>query len=74
MSSVIRYLLIGGIVATAGMMILKELKIDIAPILAGAGVLTLAAGFGAQSLVKDMISGFFILLEDQIRVGDVIAI
>lgn len=73
-SSVIRYLLIGGIVATAGMMILKELKIDIAPILAGAGVLTLAAGFGAQSLVKDMISGFFILLEDQIRVGDVIAI
>lgn len=73
-SSVIRYLLIGGIVATAGMMILKELKIDIAPILAGAGVLTLAAGFGAQSLVKDMISGFFILLEDQIRVGDVVAI
>lgn len=73
-SSVIRYLLIGGILATAGMMILKELKIDIAPILAGAGVLTLAAGFGSQSLVKDMISGFFILLEDQIRVGDVVSI
>lgn len=74
LSSVVRYLLIAGILATSTIMLLKELRIDVAPIIAGAGVLTLAAGFGAQSLVKDIISGFFILLEDQIRVGDVISI
>lgn len=53
------------------MMILKELGIDIAPILAGAGIIGLAVGFGAQELVRDFISGFFILLENQIRTGDV---
>ena len=56
------------------MMILEELGIDIAPILAAAGVLGLAIGFGAQKLVEDVISGFFILLEDQVRVGDVVQI
>jgi small conductance mechanosensitive channel len=45
---------------------------DIGPLIAGAGVAGLAIGFGAQSLVKDVITGFFILLEDQIRVGDVV--
>ena len=47
---------------------------NIGPILAGVGVLGLAVSFGAQSMVKDMIAGFFILLEDQFRVGDVVAI
>ncbi len=46
--------------------------VDIGPLLAGAGILGLAVSFGAQSLVKDVISGFFILVEDQFRVGDVI--
>ncbi|MDQ3224122.1 MAG: mechanosensitive ion channel family protein [Gemmatimonadota bacterium] len=46
--------------------------IDIAPILAGAGILGLAVSFGAQSLVKDVISGFFILFENQFAIGDVI--
>lgn len=54
----------------ASMMILKELGLNITPIITGAGIIGLAVGFGAQSLVKDIISGFFILLENQIRVGD----
>ena len=53
------------------MIILKRLGIDIGPILAGAGIIGLAVGFGAQELVRDFISGFFILLENQIRTGDV---
>ncbi len=50
---------------------LKKVNIDIAPILAGAGIVGLAVGFGAQELVRDFITGFFILLENQIRTGDV---
>ncbi|MFW5806008.1 MAG: mechanosensitive ion channel family protein [Bacteroidales bacterium] len=53
------------------MLLLSKLGINIAPILASAGILGLAVGFGAQELVKDVISGFFILLEDQVRNGDV---
>jgi small conductance mechanosensitive channel len=56
------------------MLILSELKIDIKPIIAAAGVGGIAIGFGAQNLIKDLISGFFLLLEDQIRVGDVVKI
>lgn len=56
----------------ATLMVLSELGVDIAPLLAGAGVLGLAIGFGAQKLVQDVITGVFILLEDQIAVGDVI--
>ncbi|MFO7607223.1 MAG: mechanosensitive ion channel family protein [Desulfurivibrionaceae bacterium] len=56
---------------TAGLVILKELGIEIGPILASAGILGLAIGFGGQNLVRDVISGFFIILENQIRVGDV---
>lgn len=55
----------------AALMILRELHVDITPILTGAGIVGLAVGFGAQSLVKDIISGFFLILEDQVRVGDV---
>lgn len=53
------------------LVILKEIGVDIAPILAGAGILGLAVGFGAQNLVRDVISGFFFILENQVRVGDV---
>ena len=54
--------------------IISELGFDIGPILASAGIAGLAIGFGAQSLVKDVISGFFILFEDQYGVGDVVKI
>jgi small conductance mechanosensitive channel len=70
----IRYMLVIAVVVIAAIMILGELEVDIAPILAGAGVVGLAIGFGAQSLVKDWLSGFFILLEDQYRVGDVVEV
>lgn len=52
------------------MILLQKFGVDIGPILAGAGILGLAVGFGAQELVRDFISGFFILLENQIRTGD----
>ena len=58
----------------ATLMILQEFDINIAPVLTGAGIVGLAVGFGAQTVVKDVISGFFLLLEDQVRVGDVAAI
>ncbi|NIK79284.1 small conductance mechanosensitive channel [Paenibacillus castaneae] len=54
------------------MLIMSEFGFNLGPLLAGAGVLGLAIGFGAQSLVKDIITGFFIVLEDQFGVGDVI--
>ena len=60
------------IVSVASMMILRQLGVDIAPILAGAGIAGIAIGLGAQALVKDMLSGFFILLEDHFGVGDFI--
>ena len=59
---------------TAGLIILREIGLDIAPILAGAGIIGLAVGFGAQNLVRDIIAGFFFILENQIRVGDVAVI
>ena len=62
------------IVGIAVLIVLRELGVDIAPVLAGAGVVGLAVGFGAQTLVRDIISGFFLILEDQVRVGDVAAI
>ena len=59
------------ITITVGLIILREIGLDIAPILAGAGILGLALGFGAQHLVRDVIAGFFFILENQVRVGDV---
>ncbi|MCW9089656.1 MAG: mechanosensitive ion channel family protein, partial [Gammaproteobacteria bacterium] len=53
------------------LIILRELGLDITPILASAGILGLAVGFGAQNLVRDVISGFFLIMENQVRVGDV---
>ena len=58
------------VLGVAVVMVLKELGMDIAPIIAGAGILGLAVSFGAQNLVRDIISGFFIIFEDQVRVGD----
>lgn len=55
----------------ATLMILRELNLDITPVLTGAGIVGVALGFGAQTLVKDLISGFFLILENQVRVGDV---
>jgi small-conductance mechanosensitive channel len=60
------------IVLIAGMLVLGELGISVAPILATAGVAGIAIGFGAQSLIKDYFNGFFLLLDDQVRQGDVV--
>ncbi|MBI5527502.1 MAG: mechanosensitive ion channel family protein [Deltaproteobacteria bacterium] len=54
--------------------LLKELGVNVTPLLAGAGIAGIAIGFGAQSIVKDLFHGFFILLENQYRVGDVVKI
>lgn len=56
------------------LLVLGELGFNLGPLLAGAGVIGLAIGFGAQSLVKDVITGFFIIFEDQFAVGDVIQV
>jgi len=62
------------IVLVAGMLVLGELGISVAPILATAGVAGIAIGFGAQSLIKDYFNGFFLLLDDQVRQGDVVEV
>jgi small-conductance mechanosensitive channel len=70
----LRYALNVVVVLVAVMLVLGELGISVAPILATAGVAGIAIGFGAQSLIKDYFNGFFILIEDQIREGDVVEI
>lgn len=62
------------IVIVAGTLILGELGISVAPILATAGVAGVAIGFGAQSLIKDYFNGFFLLLDDQVREGEVVEV
>jgi small conductance mechanosensitive channel len=62
------------IVILAGTLVLGELGVSVAPILATAGVAGIAIGFGAQSLIKDYFNGFFLLLDDQIRQGDVVEV
>lgn len=62
------------ILAFAGMMALKEINLDVRPLLAGAGVVGLAVGFGAQNLVRDLFYGVFIVLENQYGIGDVIRV
>lgn len=59
-------------VIIAGVMIISELGVNTTPIVASAGVIGVALGFGAQSLIKDLTSGLFIIIENQYRVGDVI--
>ena len=67
-----RHFLLIIIVIIAGMVALAELGVDIAPLFAGAGVLGLVIGFGAQSLIKDIFSGAFFLLDDAFRIGEYI--
>ena len=62
----------GVVIAIAITMMLAELGLDIAPILASAGILGVALGFGSQTLVKDYLSGIFMIFEDQYGVGDVV--
>lgn len=72
LSRVLRYALTVAITVIATLLVLGEFGISVAPLLGAAGVAGLAIGFGAQSLVKDYFTGFFLLLENQIRIGDVI--
>ena len=74
LSRVIRYVATVILIIAVVMEILYLLGISIAPLLGAAGVVGVAVGFGAQSLVKDYFTGFFLLLENQIRVGDFVAI
>jgi small conductance mechanosensitive channel len=62
------------VMAIAILIVLREIGLDITPILTGAGIMGLAVGFGAQNLVRDVITGFFMILENQVRVGDVAVI
>jgi small-conductance mechanosensitive channel len=70
--SVLRSVITVVIFSVAALMVLAELSINLAPLLASAGIVGLALGFGAQALVKDLIAGLFMLLEDQYGVGDVV--
>jgi small conductance mechanosensitive channel len=72
--SVLRSVTSVAIFAIAAMLVLGELEVNLAPVIASAGVLGLALGFGAQNLVKDFVAGVFMILEDQYGVGDVIDI
>ena len=74
LSSVVEYVVGIVVLVVAGIVVLGQLGVNIGPIVAAAGVVGLAVGFGAQSLVQDVVSGFFILLGDEIRVGDVVQI
>jgi small conductance mechanosensitive channel len=72
LGSVLRSIASAAIVVIALMLVLSELGLDLAPLLASAGIAGLAIGFGAQNLVKDFVAGMFMLLEDQYGVGDVV--
>jgi small-conductance mechanosensitive channel len=74
LTSVIQNFLIILVIVVAFITIIGQLGIEIAPLLATAGIAGVAIGFAAQSLIKDVINGFFLLLWDQIRVGDVVQI
>jgi small conductance mechanosensitive channel len=74
LSHIVRVVATTVLLVVATMLVLSELGVNLAPILATAGIGGLAIGFGAQNLVRDVITGFFILLEDQIRVGDVVKV
>jgi len=71
LGNLIRSTVMVTVVSMATLMILRELNLDVTPVLTGAGIVGVALGFGAQTLVKDFISGFFLILENQVRVGDV---
>jgi len=72
LGSVLRSVVTAGVATVAGAMALSELGLDLTPVVASAGIVGVAIGFGAQNLVKDFLTGMFMLLEDQYGVGDVI--
>ena len=72
MGDLLKSVITGLLIAIFGTMILSELGVNIAPIIASAGIIGLALGFGAQSMVKDFLSGIFMIFEDQYGVGDVV--
>jgi small conductance mechanosensitive channel len=72
LASVLRSIVSFVIWIVAGLLILGQIGFNLAPLLAGAGIVGVALGFGSQSLVKDFLSGFFILVEDQFGVGDIV--
>lgn len=74
LGSILRSIASAVVFGVAFMLVLDELGVNLAPILAGAGILGLAIGFGAQNLVRDFLSGLFMLFEDQYGVGDLVAI
>ncbi len=71
LTSVLRTLALVSLWSVVAVICLSQLGFDVRPILAGAGIVGLAVGFGAQYLVRDVIAGFFMVMEDQVRVGDV---
>jgi small conductance mechanosensitive channel len=74
LSGILYRVVVIAIVIVAVLVVLSQLGIKLGPVIAAAGIGGLAIGFGAQTLVKDVISGFFILMEDQVRVGDVVQV
>ena len=72
LGSVLRSIVSFGVVAIAGAMALSEVGLDLAPVVASAGIVGVAVGFGAQNLIKDFLTGIFMIFEDQYGVGDVI--
>jgi len=74
LGSILRKVAQVAVIGVAAAMILRELGLDIAPLITAAGIGGLALGFGAQNLVRDVIAGFFLLVENQVRVGDVVVI
>lgn len=73
LSSVLKSIASFVIYAIVAIMVIGELGYNIGPLIAGAGIIGLALGFGAQSLVKDFLSGIFMFLEDQVGVGDTVS-
>ncbi|MBK7664586.1 MAG: mechanosensitive ion channel family protein [Sterolibacteriaceae bacterium] len=69
-----RWVMTAVVLAIAGVMTLKALGVDVTPLLTGGAIVSVALGFGAQNLVRDVIAGVFFILEDQIRVGDIATI
>ena len=72
--SLLRNVVVTAVTSMAGLIVLRDLGVDIMPVVTGAGILGLAVGFGAQSLVRDVISGFFLIFDNNLRVGDVAVI
>ena len=72
MASLLKSIVTGVVFTMVSIMVISELGYDVAPLIASAGIIGLALGFGAQSLVRDFLSGIFMILEDQYGVGDVV--